>query len=191
MREEGLVEIENLSGLFLEGFSSDSTGAIATAVYEGTRPLLLEIQALTARANAAFARRSAIGIDLPRLNMIIAVLGRKARLSLWSRMCQRRRRAEAGGTSSDLACALAIWSIETGITIPSNILALGEIGLTGELRPVQHAEKLVREAERMGFERVLLPVRNAEKLSRASGSIELLGIAKVSEAISVLGGRWE
>lgn len=193
MREEGLVEIENLSGLFLEGFSSDSTGAIATAVYEGTRPLLLEIQALTARANTAFARRSAIGIDLPRLNMIIAVLGRKARLSLLERdvYVNVAGGLKPEGTSSDLACALAIWSIETGTAIPSNILALGEIGLTGELRPVQHAEKLVREAERMGFERVLLPVRNAEKLSRASGSIELLGIAKVSEAISVLGGRWE
>jgi len=191
MREEGLVEIENLSGMFLEGLADSGDGAVATAVYEGTRPLLLEIQALTAPTNIGFARRSAIGIDNARLNMIIAVLERKAGLALINRdvYVNVTGGLRPEGTSADLACALAIWSNETGTPVPSSLLALGEIGLTGELRPVQHADKLVLEAQRMGFDTVLLPRRNADKLKRTNDSPKLVGVTTVSEAISSLGAR--
>ena len=128
--------------MFLEGLADSGDGAVATAVYEGTRPLLLEIQALTAPTNIGFARRSAIGIDNARLNMIIAVLERKAGLALINRdvYVNVTGGLRPEGTSADLACALAIWSNETGTPVPSSLLALGEIGLTGELRPVQHAD---------------------------------------------------
>ena len=82
MVEEGMVEVENLSGVFLEGMENNSEGSMATAVYEGTRPLLLEVQALTAPTSIGFARRSAIGVDNSRLNMILAVLERKVGLPL-------------------------------------------------------------------------------------------------------------
>lgn len=188
MRQEGLVEIENLSGIFLEGLTDSTDGAVATAVYEGTRPLLLEIQALTAPTNIGFARRSAIGIENSRLNMIIAVLERKSGLSLINRDVYVNvvggLRPE--GTSTDLAVALAIWSNEKGIPVPLDLLALGEIGLTGDLRPVQHTEKLISEAARMGFRRILLPRRSMEKLSKTSGGVALIGVTTVSEALSLL-----
>lgn len=188
MREEGLVEIENLSKSFLEGLEESAEGAVATAVYEGTRPLLLEIQALTAPTNIGFARRSAIGVENSRLNMIIAVLEKKAGLTLINRDVYVNivggLRPE--GTSIDLAVALAIYSSEKNIKLPSQMLAIGEIGLTGDLRPVQMAEKLVREADRMGFETMLLPRRNMEKLTEKPKSLSLIGVTTVIEAVRAL-----
>ncbi len=185
MREEGLVEIENLSEALLEGLSGAIEGAVATAVQEGTRPLLLEVQALTSATLAGFARRTAIGIDNQRLGMIVAVLERKARLSLMNRDIYVNivGGIHPDGTSTDLAAALAIWSAEKGVPLPQGLLAIGEIGLTGELRPVQNAERLVREAARLGFSRVLLPRRDAQKLQEKVFGIRLCGVQTLAEAI--------
>ena len=185
MREEGLVEIENLSKSFLEGMENSTEGAVATAVYEGTRPLLLEVQALTAPTNIGFARRSSIGVENSRLNMIIAVLERKAGLSLINRDVYVNivggLRPE--GTSIDLAVALAIYSNEKNIKLSPKMLAVGEIGLTGDLRPVQNADKLVKEADRMGFEMMLLPKRSKEKLVEQPKNLKLIGVTTLAEAV--------
>ncbi len=188
MAEEGLIEIENLSKNFLEGMEEGTEGSMAAAVYEGTRPLLLEIQALAAPANVGFARRSAIGVELSRLNMIIAVLERKAGLSLINQDIYVNivggLRPE--GTTVDLAVALAIYSTCKGKGCKSRTLALGEIGLTGDLRSIQNSEKIVREAARMGFERIILPKKNAEKLANANiKGIELIGVKHIKDAIKV------
>ncbi len=186
MREEGLVEIENLSASFLEGLEDSSEGSLAAAVYEGTRPLLLEIQALTAPTNVGFARRTAIGIDNSRLGMIVAVLERKARLTLINRdiFVNIVGGLRPEGTSTDLAVALAIWSGEKGVKLPKGTIAIGEIGLTGDLRPVQNAEKMVREADRMGFRYLFLPKRSAEKLREKPQNLQIIGITDIKEAIS-------
>ncbi|MBQ3578689.1 MAG: DNA repair protein RadA [Firmicutes bacterium] len=185
MREEGLVEIENLSASFLEGLEDSSAGAVATAVYEGTRPLLLEIQALTAPTNVGFARRTAIGVENSRLGMIVAVLERKASLSLINRDIYVNvvggMRPE--GTSIDLAVALAIWSDEKAAKLPSGFIAIGEIGLTGDLRPVRSADKLIREADRMGFKAMMLPRRSVEKLPEKPKNMRLIGVTSLAEAI--------
>lgn len=188
MAEEGLIEIENLSKNFLEGMEDGSEGSMAAAVYEGTRPLLLEIQALAAPANVGFARRSAIGVELGRLNMIIAVLERKAGISLMNQDIYVNivggLRPE--GTSIDLAVALAIYSTCKGRSCKGRTLALGEIGLTGDLRSIQNSEKIIREAARMGFERVILPQKNAEKLKAAEiNGIQLIGVKHITDAIKV------
>ncbi|MBR0131126.1 MAG: DNA repair protein RadA [Firmicutes bacterium] len=186
MREEGLVEIENLSASFLEGLEDSSEGSLAAAVYEGTRPLLLEIQALTAPTNVGFARRTAIGIDNSRLGMIVAVLERKAKLTLINRdiFVNIVGGLRPEGTSTDLAVALAIWSGEKGVKLPKGTIAIGEIGLTGDLRPVQNAEKMVREADRMGFRILFLPRRSMEKLREKPQNLQLIGITDIKEAIS-------
>lgn len=186
MEESGLVEIENLSKSFLEGMEDGAEGSMAAAVYEGTRPLLLEIQALAAPANVGFARRSAIGVELSRLNMILAVLERKAGLNLMNQDIYVNivGGLKPEGTSIDLAVALAIYSTCRGICGSGRTLALGEIGLTGDLRSVQNSEKIVREAARMGFERVILPAKNADRLKAADlGGIRLVGVKHISEAI--------
>lgn len=186
MRRDGLAGIENISEIFLEGLKDSAEGALATAVYEGTRPLLLEIQALTAPCNIGFARRSGIGVDAQRLGMIVAVLERKCRITLINRDIYVNivggLRPE--GTSTDLAVALAIWSDEKGFKIPADCLAIGEIGLTGDLRPVQNADKLIKEASRMGFKTLLLPQRNLERLTERPAGMNFIGVKTLSEAIT-------
>ena len=186
MAEEGLIEIENLSKSFLEGMEDGAEGSMAGAVYEGTRPLLLEVQALAAPTNVGFARRSAIGVDLSRLNMILAVLERKAGLSLINQDIYVNivGGLKPEGTSVDLAVALAIYSTCKGIPCSGKTIAIGEIGLTGDLRSVQNSEKIVREAARMGFERILLPEKNAVKLKDADSSgIRVVGVKRLTDAI--------
>ena len=190
MGEDGLTGIENLSGSFLEGLEDGTEGAMATAVYEGTRPLLLEVQALTAPTNIGFARRTALGVDHSRLNMILAVLERKAGISFINQDVYVNivggLRPE--GTATDLAVALAIYSVYRGIPGDSKTLAMGEIGLTGDLRPVQNGEKMVKEAARMGFTRVILPRRNQEKIREIPSGLRLIGVTNVKEAIEALQG---
>lgn len=186
MAESGLLEIENLSKSFLEGMEEGAEGSMAAAVYEGTRPLLLEVQALAAPTNVGFARRSSIGVELSRLNMILAVLERKAGLNLINQDIYVNivGGLKPEGTSIDLAVALAIYSTCRGQACLGRTLALGEIGLTGDLRSVQNSEKIVREAARMGFERVILPKKNADKLKELDiRDIQLIGVKHISEAI--------
>ncbi len=186
MTGEGLVEIENLSKTFLEGTEEGSDGSVVTAVHEGTRPLLLEVQALAAPVSVGFARRSSIGVDLSRLNMIIAVLEKKAGLPLMNQDIYVNivggLRPE--GTSADLAVALAIYSACTAKPCREGTIVIGEVSLTGNLRAVQNAEKIIKEAERMGFKKAILPKRNASKLEEEKLKIELKGVSSITEAIS-------
>jgi DNA repair protein RadA/Sms len=187
MREEGLVEIRDLSGTLLEDMDEAAEGAVATAVYEGTRPLLLEIQALTAAGGPGFPRRTALGVGLARLNMIIAVLERKIGLDLSSKDVYVNvvGGVKPDGTSIDLAVALAIYSSERGVPVPPRTCAVGEIGLTGELRSVRGADKMAAEAARLGFTRVVMPKKNAAKLGRPEG-VEVMSAATIAEAILAL-----
>ena len=189
MREEGLVEIDNLSASLLEGFTEGAPGAAAGAVYEGTRPLLLEVQALTSPCNIGFARRTAIGIESNRLGMIVAVLERRAKMTLINRDIYVNVVAglRPEGTSTDLACAMAIWSAETGTPLSSKTIYAGEVGLTGELRPIQNAEKLAKEAARMGFSAIVLPSRNAAKLKDLG--IKVTGVDSLADAIKMISSQ--
>lgn len=189
MAEEGLIEIENLSGILLEEMDKESEGAVATAVYEGTRPLILEVQALTSTCNIGFARRTSLGIDNSRLSMIIAVLEKKMGLKLLNQDVYVNivGGIRPEGTYTDLAVALAVYSSFTGKKLDSKTLVLGEIGLTGDLRAVQNSEKIIKEAQRLGFERVVLPIKNAERIrSRASAlglsNIQVIGLRNITEA---------
>jgi DNA repair protein RadA/Sms len=185
MAEEGLLQIENLSGSFLEGMEDGVEGSMATAVYEGTRPLLLEVQALTSPTNIGFARRTAIGVDNSRLSMLLAVLDRKAGLSLIDQDVYINivGGLKPEGTSTDLAIAMAIYSTAKRIPCGKKTLAIGEIGLTGDLRSVQNADKIVKEAARMGFEKVIMPDKNARRISSAEKNIKLVGVKSLAEAI--------
>ena len=188
MTEEGLTEIQNLSKCFLEGMEDGTEGAIATAVYEGTRPLLFEVQALTSPTNIGFARRTAIGVELSRLNMILAVMERKAGLSLVNQDVYVNivGGLKPDGTSIDLAVALAIYSTCKGLKGSSKVLAIGEIGLTGDLRSIQNADKIVKEAARMGFTKIIMPQKNAARLTDMPGDIRVAGVNSLREAIQIV-----
>ena len=187
MREEGLCQVFNLSETLIEEMADSSEGSVATAAYEGTRPLILEIQALTAPANVGFPRRTSIGIDYNRLNMILAVLERRAGVSLSSQDVYVNivGGIRPEGTSSDLAVALAVYSSRRGIPVSGKTLCLGEISLTGDLRSVSHADKIAKEAARMGFSQIILPNQNAAKLKPPAG-LSVTGVRTLKEAIQLL-----
>ena len=193
MEEGGLAEIKNLSGTFLEGTDMRAEGSVVTAVYEGTRPVLFELQALTAPANVGFARRTAVGVDHQRLNMILAVLEKKLGMTMINQDVYVN---VVGGmrpdsTSIDLGVALAVYSSMRGIAPSKRTLAIGEVGLTGELRSIQNAEKIVIEAARMGYEQIILPKKNADKLKARvpEGSCRIIGAANLYDAIDAFKGE--
>ena len=173
MAEEGLVEIDNLSGTLLEEMGTGSEGTVATAVYEGTRPLVLEVQALTSPTNIGFARRTSIGVENSRLNMILAVLEKKMGLKFIDQDVYVNivGGIRPEGTYTDLAVALAVYSSYRGKPLGTNTVVLGEIGLTGDLRAVQNSEKILKESVKLGFERIVLPVKNADRLSKTLAEI--------------------
>jgi DNA repair protein RadA/Sms len=188
MAESGLIPIDNLSQSFLEGMDGAAEGAVATAVYEGSRPLLLELQALTAPANVGFARRTALGVEIARLNMILAVLERRAGIGLINQDVYVNvvGGLKPEGTSMDLAVALAIYSSCRGVPIGTKTIVVGEISLTGDLRTVRHAERIAREAARLGFERVILPKKNADRIGEPIPGLRLCGVADLRAAIAAL-----
>ena len=168
-------------------------GSVVTAVYEGTRPVLFELQALTAPANVGFARRTAVGVDHQRLNMILAVLEKKLGMTMINQDVYVN---VVGGmrpdsTSIDLGVALAVYSSMRGIAPSKRTLAIGEVGLTGELRSIQNAEKIVIEAARMGYEQIILPKKNADKLKTRipEGSCRIISAANLYDAIDAFKGE--
>lgn len=189
MAEGGLIEIENLSGTLLEEMGTGSEGAVATAVYEGTRPLVLEVQALTSPTNIGFARRTSIGVENTRLNMILAVLEKKMGLKLIDQDVYVNivGGIRPEGTYTDLAVAMAVYSSYRGIPLGSNTVVLGEIGLTGDLRAVQNGEKILKEAVKLGFERIVLPVKNADRLAKVLAEINESRKGAGASAVKVVG----
>ena len=186
MREEGLIEIFNPSELFLETLNEKNEGAIVVSTVEGTRPLLVEIQALVTENNIGFARRTAVGIDYNRLNLIIAVLEKKLGLPLanYDVYVNVVGGLKLEGTSYDLGVALSIYSSFKGVELPSRkVMVIGEISLTGEIRPVAQAERMIKEGMKMGFESVMISNRNKKKLTQYQNTENLLGVDTLREAV--------
>lgn len=190
MEEGGLKEIKDLSAGFLENHDAKSEGSVVTAVYEGSRPVFFELQALTAPANVGFARRTAVGVDSRRLNMILAVLEKKMGMTMINQDVYAN---VVGGmkpdsTSVDLAVALAIYSSMRGVVSRKSTVIIGEVGLTGDLRSVQNAEKIAVEAGRMGYEQIIMPKKNADKLD-VKGKIRIIGARNIYDAVTAYKGK--
>jgi len=182
MRGTGLIEVDNPSETFLAERSKETVGSAVVPTLEGTRPLLVEIQALTSASAYGPPRRIANGIDFNRLLLITAVLTKRAGLALGN---QDILVNVAGGLkinepAADLGVALAIASSLRNVAIDPGLVAVGELGLSGELRAVPHIERRLSEAAKLGFKRCLLP-RTRQDIS-ASG-IELIPAASVREAL--------
>ena len=161
MTNRGLLEVENPSALFLADRRGDISGTAVFAGMEGTRPVLIEIQALVAPSLLATPRRAVLGWDSSRLAMVIAVLEARAGIKLSGNDIYLN---VAGGLrisepAADLAVAAALVSSFTGHAVPENLVVFGELGLSGEVRPVSQAETRLKEAGKLGFERALMPSR--------------------------------
>ena len=190
MGQRGMTEVRDLSGTLLESSDIREEGSVASALYEGSRPVFFEIQALVTPANVGFARRSAIGIDNNRLNMILAVLEKKVGISLLNHDVYVNvvGGLKPDGPGADLAVALAIYSSFRERTSPRRVVALGEVGLTGNLRAVRNADRIVSEAARLGYETVILPRGNA-KVSVPNADIEVVGAESLASAIKAFIGK--
>ncbi len=187
MREKGLVEVMNPSKIFLEGRPIEAYGTAVTASIEGTRPVLIEIQALVSFSSMGMPRRVTTGIDNNRAAMLLAVLEKKAGLALQNTdtFINVTGGLQLKETAADLAiiCALAS-SFKEKVINPKTIL-IGEIGLTGELRGVSYIDKRLREAQKMGFEKAVISKANLNT-SREVKEIEIISVENIRQALDVI-----
>jgi DNA repair protein RadA/Sms len=186
MKGGGLVEVKDPSSLFLAERPKGASGSVVTASMSGTRPLLVEIQALVAPTGYGTATRTAIGVDRNRVGLLAAVLEKKEGVNLVG--CDIFVNV-AGGMeldepSSDLAVVAALVSSLRDLVIPATTIVLGEVGLTGEVRGISQVEARLSEAAKMGFKKALLPKGSARRVENAP--LELIGVEKVSEALDAL-----
>ena len=185
MVNEGLIEINNPSEVFLEETNFNQEGSVVIGIVEGTRPILVEVQALTCLSQMPIPRRTTVGMDLSRLNLILAVLEKKYKMPFYKNDVYVNvvGGLNIDGTFGDLGVALALCSSlkGTGAKI-EKFAAVGEIGLTGEVRPVGYSDKIVNEASKMGFKNVILPKRNCNKIS--NNNCTIYGVSSLREAIS-------
>jgi DNA repair protein RadA/Sms len=187
MGESGLRAVPDASSLFLADRRAGAPGSVVVPTIEGQRPLLVELQALTGPSSGAMPRRSAQGVDAGRLAMLLAVLERRAGVAFAQ---QEVFASVAGGVrlgepGADLGLCLALTSAATGVPVSPEIVAVGEVGLAGEVRQVGHLARRLGEAARLGFARALVPHGAAASVSAAGLRIE--PIASVADALRVTG----
>jgi len=188
MGERGLVEVANPSGFFLAERPRGAAGSVVVSSLEGTRPLLLELQALVARASFGTPRRTVLGADYNRVCLLLAVLEKLGGMPLAS---QDVFVNVAGGgrvtePAADLGIVVATASSYMDRAVPGDVLVLGEVGLTGEVRAVSGIELRLKEAAALGFRRAVVPRGNVD--DRAKPPLEVRGVATVGEALDVLLG---
>lgn len=190
MKEFGLEEVENPSEIFLEERSQGAAGSTVVASMEGTRPVLVEIQALISPTSFGNPRRMATGIDHNRVPLLMAVLEKRVGMLLQNQDAYLK---VAGGVkldepAIDLAIAVSIASSFRDKTTRATDCIIGEVGLTGEVRRVSRIEQRVQEAAKLGFERVILPTNNLSGLKAPEG-IQLIGVSSVGEALKAALGE--
>lgn len=187
MQAEGLVEVANPSEYMLNGRPEGANGSVVSCSMEGTRPILLEIQALVCRSNFGLPRRQAAGCDYNRVNLLMAVLEKRVGIQMSD--CDAYVNL-AGGIritepAIDLGIAMAIVSSFKNRPIADDMIVFGEIGLSGEVRSVSQAEQRVAEAKKLGFHTCVLPRASAEKIKAMEG-IRIIGVRSVQEAIDLI-----
>lgn len=187
MKNNGLREVKNPSEVMLEGRPVDAAGSTVVCSMEGTRPLLIEIQALVAQTNFQMPRRTTVGMDFNRVNLLMAVLEKRAGIHLGS--CDAYVNLTGGIRLSepaiDLGIVLALVSSYRNRPIDEHTIIFGEVGLTGEVRGVSMAEQRVKEAAKLGFQTCILPKSNAMNMKDVAG-IRMIGVGNVKEAIDLI-----
>ena len=187
MRNTGLEEVKNPSEFLLNGRPENASGSVVACSMEGTRPILVEIQALVCQSNFGIPRRTAVGTDFNRVNLLMAVLEKKVGIHLASSDAYVNI---AGGMKMtepaiDLGICLAIVSSYKDIVIPDNVMVFGEIGLSGEIRAVSMAGQRVQEAKKLGFETVVLPEVCRASVGKVDG-VRLIYVSQIRDAINCI-----
>lgn len=184
MQEKGMVEITNPSDILISERDDNPSGSCIVSSIEGTRPILVELQALTSQTIFGYPKRTANGIDYNRLSLLIAVLEKKAGLMLSSQDVYLN---VVGGLrinepSIDLGIILVTASSFKNVPIPKDMMIIGEVGLTGEVRRINMIEKRLKEAEKLGFKTCIIPESNKKDLKDAY-KLDIIGVKNINEAM--------
>ena len=187
MMEQGLREVENPSQMLLSGRPDDAPGTCVTCVMEGARPVLAEVQALIAPSSASNPRRTSNGFDFHRAAMLLAVLEKRGGLKV--SQCDAYLNIIGGlnldEPAADLAAVVAIASSYLDKPVPNSMAAIGEVGLSGEIRSINHLEQRLSEVERLGFTQCLIPANRSREI-RAFANLALIPVKNVAQALQIL-----
>ena len=192
MQSEGMVEITNPSSILISEREDNPSGSVIVASMEGTRPLLIELQALTTPTVFGLPRRAANGIDYNRLTLLVAVLEKRAGLALSSQDIYLNvvSGIKIAEPAVDLGTILVCASSFKNISIDKRTVVIGEVGLTGEVRAVNLIDKRLKEAEKLGFKTCIIPENN-KKLLKEHYKLDIIGVKNVSESMKAVGLKWE
>lgn len=186
MTDKGLKGVSNPSAIFLATDNLDKPGSVVMVTWEGTRPMLVEIQALVDSSHSPNPRRVSVGLDHNRLAMLLAILSRHAGVATYDQdvFVNVVGGVKISETAADLALVLAVMSSLKGKPIDRGVIAFGEIGLSGEIRPVQSGQERVKEAAKQGFTTMIVPKQNAPKT--VPKGVKVIAVSQLSEALSHL-----
>lgn len=187
MRQDGLREVENPSEFMLSGKPKGASGSVVACSMEGTRPILLEIQALVTKTNFGMPRRTAVGTDLNRLNLIMAVLEKRIGLPLgeYDAYINIAGGIKVSEPAIDLAIVMAIVSSFKDKPVDDHIIAFGEVGLSGEIRAASSTEQRIREANKLGFNKCIFPKASDSKDIRAIEGVNFYAISTVNDVVKL------
>lgn len=185
MRKEGLVEVKNPSEFMLSGKPEHASGSVVACAMEGTRPMLMEIQALVCKTNFGMPRRTAAGLDYNRVNLLMAVLEKRIGMPLsgYDAYVNIAGGIRLNEPAADLGIVLAIASSYKNRPIAEDVIVFGEVGLSGEVRAVTMPEQRVIEAKKLGFKTCVIPEVSVKSLGKVEG-VTIIGVKSVGEAIS-------
>jgi DNA repair protein RadA/Sms len=186
MLEQGLKEVKNPSAIFLNRGEDAAPGSVVMVVWEGTRPMLVEIQALVDMAQGSYPRRVAVGLDQNRLAMLLAVLHRHGGMHVADQdvFVNVVGGVKVAETSADLALLAAVVSSFRNRALPQDLVIFGEVGLSGEIRPVPSGQERIYEAAKHGFTRALVPKANVPR--KPVEGMKVIPVTKLSDALSAL-----
>ncbi len=188
MSKQGLEEVSNPSELFLAERTKEVPGSAVFPALEGTRPILVEVQALVSNANFGTPQRNANGIDYKRLSMFLAVLEKRLGMVMGTKdvFVNLVGGLRISDPSADLAVITALASSAKDIIIPQDTVLVGEVGLVGEVRSVAKLDKRVAETEALGFKKIIVPQSNLKRFKKSNTKIKVLGVSSVKEVFSNL-----
>ena len=187
MTEQGLKGVSNPSAIFLASYRDDVPGSCVLVTQEGSRPLLVEIQALVDDAHGFTPKRLTVGLEQNRLAMLLAVLNRHAGIACFDQdvFLNAVGGVKINEPAADLAIILAMLSSFRNRPLPEKMVAFGEIGLSGEVRPVARGQERLKEAEKLGFKRAIVPKANMPRNAKEYPGLEIFGVASLQEAVDV------
>ncbi|MDR2824207.1 MAG: DNA repair protein RadA, partial [Prevotellaceae bacterium] len=188
MQQSGLREVSNPSELLLSQNHEGLSGVATAATIEGVRPFLIETQALVSTAAYGTPQRSSTGFDIRRLNMLLAVLEKRVGFKLGQKdvFLNIAGGLKVNDPAIDLAVISAILSSNVDVAIENHVCVAGEVGLSGEIRPVNRIEQRIFEAEKLGFSKMLIPDFNKKSLQKTPKNLEIIPVKKVEEAFRIL-----